>query len=144
MEDLRSKGVPPGQYMFPAWGSGEEMRSPEFREKYEKGPVGLLVVWDGPGNMGRNLILTFLVYLFIAAGLGYAATIGLDRTASGLDVFRVVFVGALLAYVVGSFPESIWFRKKRSAFVAGVIDGTIYTVITAGLFAWLWPDAPAG
>ena len=44
MEDLGKHNLHPGNYHFPHASSMKEMNSPEFQEKYKKGPVGILTV----------------------------------------------------------------------------------------------------
>src|SRR2546429_9544000 len=50
MDALRPLAIPPGDYMLPRPSSREEMRSPQFLEKFKKGPVLMLTVWPG-GSM---------------------------------------------------------------------------------------------
>src|SRR5438552_2191378 len=61
MDALRPLAIPPGDYMIPRPSNTQEMRSPEFGEKMNKGPVMVLTIMpNGPTRMGRNLILWFL------------------------------------------------------------------------------------
>ncbi|HEX9282931.1 MAG TPA: hypothetical protein VF882_04020, partial [Gemmatimonadales bacterium] len=39
MDVLRPLAIPPGDYMMPRPSSRQEMRSPQFAEKFKKGPV---------------------------------------------------------------------------------------------------------
>src|SRR5947208_13867792 len=61
MDALRPLAIPPGDYMMPRPASGKDMRSPEFTEKMNKGPVMVFTVMpNGPVSMGQNLVLWFL------------------------------------------------------------------------------------
>src|SRR5438105_15523454 len=61
---VRSLAIPPGEYMVPRPSSGADMRSPEFVEKMECGPVMMMTVFpNGKMGMGRNLVLWFLYLL---------------------------------------------------------------------------------
>src|SRR5215471_10694206 len=58
---VRPLAIPPGDYMVPRAGSMDEMRSPEFKEKFKKGPVLMMTVMPGGSMaMGKNLIQWFL------------------------------------------------------------------------------------
>src|SRR5437667_2940354 len=60
MDALRPLAIPPGDYMMPRPSSGKDMRSPEFTEKMNKGPVMVFTVMpNGPVSMGQNLVLWF-------------------------------------------------------------------------------------
>jgi hypothetical protein len=50
MEALRKLSIPPGDYMVPCPGGPEEMKSAEYKEKFEKGPVLIMTVMK-PGSM---------------------------------------------------------------------------------------------
>ena len=65
-----------------------------------------------------------------------------DRGAEYLHVFRITGTGALLAYAGYAMPMAIWHGMPWSQVPGRVIDGVIYALLTAGTFAWLWPDAP--
>src|SRR5687768_13631879 len=52
--------IPPGDYMVPRAANGAEMKSPEFAEKMNQGPVMIMTVMaPGPWSMGRNLGMWF-------------------------------------------------------------------------------------
>jgi hypothetical protein len=54
-------------------------------------------------------------------------------------VFKFVAVAALLAYAVGHAHQSIWYRQRWRTTLNYFIDGLIYSLLTAGVFGWLWP-----
>src|SRR5438094_7090540 len=71
MDALRPLAIPPGDYMMPRPSSRQEMRSPEFGEKMNKGPVMVLTIMpNGPTRMGRNLIL----WVLYSAVVGFLAS----------------------------------------------------------------------
>src|SRR5439155_320816 len=62
---LRRFNIPPGDYMLPNACSPAGMKSPEFQEKFKKGPVLVMTVFKGGSmNMGGSLAQWFL-YLLI-------------------------------------------------------------------------------
>ena len=75
--------------------------------------------------------------------VGFCAAYLTGRTvASGahyLIVFRVAGTAAFLAYSVGNLANGIWKGQPWSNVLKEVIDGLIYSLLTAGTFGWLWP-----
>src|SRR4029077_17676915 len=58
---VRPLAIPPGDYMVPRPSSMQDMKSPEFAEKMNKGPVLILTVKpNGPFSMSQNLIQWFV------------------------------------------------------------------------------------
>jgi len=44
-----------------------------------------------------------------------------------------------MAYALGHAHQSIWYRQEWSTTGKYIIDGLIYSLLTAGVFGWLWP-----
>jgi len=91
-----------------------------------------------------NLVKTFLSYLVISAIVGYLAGIGLMPGAEYMDVFRVVGTAAFLAYCMGSLANDFFMGKPTRFIITCLIDGVVFAMVTAGVFAWLWPEGTAG
>ena len=140
MDAVRPVGVPPGDYMVPLAGSMEAMRSPEFTEKLKKGPVMIMTVLpNGPGSMGRSLVLWFVYLIVIGVFSGYIAGRALPPGTNYLQVFRFVGASAFLGYALALWQMSIWWRRSWTTTIKATIDGLIYALLTAGTFGWLWP-----
>lgn len=140
MEALRPLAIPPGDYMVPRSSSMQEMRSPEFLEKLNKGPVMVLtVIPNGPTPMGRNLVLWFLYSLVVGLFSAYVAGRALPVGAPYLHVFRFAGAAAFLGYSLALWQMSIWYRRAWSTTIKATVDGLIYALLTAGTFGWLWP-----
>ncbi|MEX2218263.1 MAG: hypothetical protein WD749_05835 [Phycisphaerales bacterium] len=138
---LRSMGVGPGNYGFPFCEGHSAQKDPEFQRKWTEGPTGFMTVM-GRMNMGRNMFLTFIVYLVVSTLIAYlGAAIPLARGDSFSHVFRVLGVAGVLAYSFAFIPGDIWFAKNPRAIVMCFIDGLAYGLITGAVFAWLWPSA---
>jgi hypothetical protein len=137
---IRPLAIPPGDYMVPRPSSRADVRSPEFAEKMKTGPVMMLTVMpSGPMSMGRNLGLWFL-YLIVVGILGaYVAGRALSVGASYLQVFRFVGATAFIAYSAALWQMSIWYRRAWITTIKATVDGLIYSLLTAGVFGWLWP-----
>jgi hypothetical protein len=135
---LRDMNIPPRQYIFPCSESPEEMKSDAFKQRLERGPRGTLNVWAAPCNMGTNLLLTFLFFLFISFVIGYLGTIVLERGEGFMKVFRVTGTAGILAYCCGGILNAIWFKKTV---LNDMLDGLAYALLTGLVFAMLWPAA---
>ena len=131
------RGTPPGSYFFP-YGDMQQMKDPAFIEKQKSSPNGVLHVWAGPANMGRNIMLSFVFYLLVGFFVAYMSWHALGGgTPAYLTVFRIVGVGAFMAHGLGWMPHMIWFGGK--GFWAYVFDSLLFACVTAGTFGWLWP-----
>src|ERR1700693_5584023 len=71
-EALRALAMPPGDYFIPRPASTRELKSPEFIEKMNRGPVMVLTVMpNGPISMGRNLVLWFVYCVVVGLLAAY-------------------------------------------------------------------------
>src|SRR5207249_1623971 len=46
---------------------------------------------------------------------------------------------AFVEYTLALWPMSIWYRRSWITTLKATVDGLIYALLTAGVFAWLWP-----
>jgi len=140
MDALRPLAVPPGDYMVPRPSGMQEMRSPEFAAKMQKGPVLMLTVMpNGHVPMGKNLILWFLFSLVVGIFAAYVAGRALPVDAEYLRVFQLTGATAFIAYAMALWEMSIWYRRGLDITIKATVDGLIYALLTAGMFGWLWP-----
>lgn len=140
MDVLRPLAIPPGEYMMPRPSSSQEMRSPEFKEKMNKGPVMMLTVFPGGSTaMGKQLILWFLYSVVVGIFAGYIAGRALPTGSEYLPVFRFVGASAFLGYSAALWQQSIWYRRSWLTTFKMTVDGLLYALLTAGTFGWLWP-----
>lgn len=161
MDTLTRMGIGPGNYGFPDFCQHDALPRKERMEKmkalYDRRPMGVLRVW-GEMNMGVNMAVTFMFYLFTSAVIGYLGWAALPHgsptatlpgvgtvTATALGgvsfgkVFQVCGTAGILAYCFASVPNDIWFQLKRRAMVMNWIDGIVFGLLTGAIFAWLWP-----
>jgi hypothetical protein len=137
---LRAGDPDPGQYIIPYAAEMKEMDSPEMRQKYVEGPLGVLNLRrPGLPKMGPQLLQWFLFALVVSFFVGYLAMHTIPPGAPYLEVFRVVGVAGFLAYAAGQVPAAIWMGKPWSVAWKEVFDGLVYGLVTAGTFGWLWP-----
>ena len=140
LDALRPLAIPPGDYMLPRASGMQEMRSPEFKAKMEKGPAMVVTVMpSGPWGMAKNLVLWFLYCVVVTIFAAYVAAHSLPVGAANREVMRFVAVTAFVGYAVALWQMSIWYRRAWSTTIKATFDGLIYALVTAGTFAWLWP-----
>jgi hypothetical protein len=139
---FREAGVAPGDYTMPYASGMKEMETEEYKEKLKRGPVALLTVRrSGPVSMGPMLGQWFLYNLVISVFAGYLASRAVVPGGEAAEVFRFATTATVLAYVFGSWSESIWFGRKWSTTLKNTFDGLVYGAITGAVFVWLWPGA---
>lgn len=129
--------APVGRYMFPYPDDMKQMNTPEFIERSKRGPNGLIARWDGPVNMGKNLGLTFLFYVLVGVFVAYIGWHSIDAGSTYMARFRICGAVAFAAHGLGWMSMFIWYRYGK--FWPNFIDSLIYSLVTAGAFAWLWP-----
>lgn len=138
--DALRAGVPPGQYRFPYASSMKEYGSPAMKAKFERGPVGSIVVLRGM-NMGKALGQWFVFCLVIGVFVAYVTGLALPAGAEYMRVFRIAGTVAVIAHAFSSVNDSIWKGVSWSTTLKFAFDGVVYGLVTAGTFAWLWPAA---
>src|SRR5262249_55217442 len=127
MEALRRFDIPPGEYQMPCAGGPSGMKSPEFLEKINKGPVALMTLSKpGPPSLGGSLVLWFLYSLVVGVFAAYITSHALGRGAHYLEVFRFSGCIAFAGYSLGLLQNSIWFRRAWSTTLKSVFDGLLY------------------
>jgi hypothetical protein len=140
LEALRPLAIPPGDYMAPRPSSRQDLQSPGFAEKRNKGPVMMLTVMpNGPVSMAPQLVLWFVYAAVVGLFAAYVAGRALPTGASYLSVFRFAGVTAFTGYSVALWQMSIWYRRAWNTTIKATVDGLIYALLTAGTFGWLWP-----
>lgn len=139
---MREQRLEPGAYMFPHCSSMKDLSTPEMTEKYKTGPVGYAIVMpSGPPSMGKCLILWFLYTILISIFVAYVAHLALQYGEAYRPVFRITGTVAVLAYGITAIQDSIWKGVRWCVTGKFIFDGTVYGLVTAGTFGWLWPDA---
>ncbi|TMG91455.1 MAG: hypothetical protein E6H76_03085 [Betaproteobacteria bacterium] len=140
MDALRPFALPPGDYMVPRPSSAQEIRSPDFVEKMNKGPVLVLTVMpNGSVAMTKSLVLWFLYSAVVGLFAAYVASRALPVDAPYPRVFQLVGVTAFVGYSVALWQMSIWYRRAWGTTIRATVDGVIYALLTACIFGWLWP-----
>jgi hypothetical protein len=140
MDALRPFNIPPGEYVLPNAGSPEAMKSPEFIEKANRGPVAFINIQpNGIPGMGKSLVQWFVYCAAVSFFAAYIAGRALEPGVQYLSVFRFVGATAFIGYAVALWQNSIWYRRPWSTTLKSTFDGLVYALFTAGTFGWLWP-----
>ena len=145
MDVLRDGSPSQGLHAFPHCVDMSEMKDPAVQARYEKGPVGfVLIAPNGMPAMGKLMGLQITHFLIGIALVAYCATLALVPGAPYLEVFRFVMTAGFLAFGWASIPYSIWYGFQWSVTFKYLLDAAIYGALTAGTFAWLWPAGAVG
>ncbi len=139
---MNSLNIEPGLYMYPGC-HGKDVKSAEFQTRWKSGPWGMITVMGSAPNFGSNLIKTFIMYLIISAMAGYLAGIGTMPGAEYMDVFRAVGTAAILGYCMGGIANDFFMGKPTRFIMTSFFDGVVFALITAGVFASMWPEGAA-
>jgi hypothetical protein len=139
MDALRAANLAPRDYLVPHPGSREHMRSEEYKNKVNRGPVATITVMTGFFAMGKRFAQWFVYLLVVGVFSACVAVPLLSPGAPHKVVFHTVGLVAFAAYGLALWQGSIWYGRSWSTALKSNIDALIYAAITGGIFAWLWP-----
>ena len=140
MEALRRFDIPPGDYGMPRAESMQAMKSPDYIEKMKTGPVAIMTFMrTGAESIATNLVLWFLFSILVSVIAAYIAGSALPRGADYLAVFRFAGCVSFTGYAVALMHDSIWYKRNWGMTLKYMFDGLVYSLLTAGIFGWLWP-----
>ena len=140
MTALRPFDLPPGDYVMPYAGSTAAMKSTEYTQKLNAGPVAFITVLPkGTFNMGTALGFWFGYTLLVGIFAAYIAGRALAPGAEYLEVFRFAGTTAFVGYSLALMQGSIWYHRNWRATLVSMADGLIYGLLIGGTFGWLWP-----
>lgn len=139
MDKLSPHNIPPGDYYLPYIADMNDREKPETQAKMKKGPVGFFTVTTSDYNMGASLGQWFLYCLLVSLFSAYLAGLALEPGAGFMAVFRFVGSVSLGGYFLALIQNSIWYKRAWSTTLKYLLDGFLYSLGTAAIFAWLWP-----
>jgi hypothetical protein len=140
MDALRKYNIPPGDYIVPCPVTPAVMRTPEFQEKFKRGPVVMMTTMrPGPMTMGPQLAQWFVYCVIVGVFAGYITGRALPPGAAYLDVFRFAGTTAFMGYGLALWQNSIWYKRAWTTTLKSNIDSLVYGLLTGGAFGWLWP-----
>lgn len=137
---ISPQDLKPGMYYIPFVKTQSDMKNPEIIKKYNEGPVTYFTIMPkGVPSMVKSMILSILFYIVVNIFVAYLVSRTVAPSADYLTVFRVAGTAAWLAYGFAIIPDSIWFGRPWSSTFKNLIDALVYSLLTAGVFGWLWP-----
>ena len=140
IEALRRHHIPPGDYVMPFCSGPAEMKTAEYRAKWQRGPAMVATFWKtGEMNMAPQLFQWLGFCLVVSLFAGYLASRALPPGASYLDVSQMASTTAFLGYVMAHWSDAIWYKRSKKTALKNTVDGLVYGLITGGFFGWLWP-----
>lgn len=139
MDELSKHKIPPGDYYLPHITDMKDREKPEIKAKLEKGPVAFMTVTASDYNMGAALGQWFLYCLLVGLFTAYVTGRALEPGAGFMEVFRFAGAVSFGGYFLALIQNSIWYKRAWSTTLKYLLDGFIYSLGTAAVFAWLWP-----
>jgi hypothetical protein len=140
LETVRRLNLSPGDYGVPHPGSPDRMKDPAFLAKIKKGPIVLMNVSPGSApTLGKSLAQWFVYTIVIGFFAAYVTGRAIGPGADYLTVFRFVGTTAFMGYSLALVHESIWYKRSWVRTAKSMFDGLVYSLLTAGVFGWLWP-----
>jgi hypothetical protein len=134
------RGLAPGIYAFPAAPDQRQQLTPEWKDRWAKGPSGwLTIAHPGAMSIGRSMALSLLVYLLVGFMDAYVAAHALGSAPHYRAVFRIVGTVGFMSYAVGTVFSSIWNDRPWRVYLSDLVDALVLALVTAGIFGWLWP-----
>ncbi len=141
MDALRPFSIAPGDYFVPRADHASELKTQEFLDKLNKGPVIVMTVMpNGPFKMGKSLGLWFVYCLIVVAFSACIAASALPPAAPVHHIFHLVAATSFMGFAVALWQMSIWYQRSWVTTLKSTIDGVVYAAITAAIFAYLWPQ----
>jgi len=142
MEVVGAGNPRPGVHTFPYVVDMNDMKDPSVQARFEKGPVGFIIVGDsGMPAMGKLMSQQIAHFLIGTLLVAYCASLALPPGAGYYEVFRFTMAVAFLTLGWASIPYSIWYGIQWSVTAKYLLDALIYAALVAGAFAGFWPDA---
>ena len=139
MDALRSFNLGPGDYVVPRPASRKDEASPEFAALLKRGPIVAMTILPGHVVIAKNLVLWFVYCIVVALCAAYIAGEALTPGAASKKVFQFAGATAFIGFALGLWQQTIWYSRSWVTTLKSTLDGLIYGVVTAGVFAWLWP-----
>jgi len=139
LDALRSFNLRPGDYVVPRPSSPQERAAPEFAELAKRGPTVVMTVLPGHVVIAKNLILWFVYCIVVALCAAYIAGAALPPAAAMKKVFQFAGATAFFGFSLALWQQTIWYSRSWVTTLKSTFDGLVYALVTAGVFAWLWP-----
>lgn len=137
MNFLDERNVAAGSYFFPRPATAAGMNSKEHMQKYEKGPRGIMYVYEMP-NMGLNMLKTVLYFLVVVTTIAYITHVACPPNLMSTNftkVFRFAGTIGILVFASSGVLNKIWFTRRMWT---DIVDGVVYGLVLGMVFGVLW------
>lgn len=142
LDTLKGLNLKPGSYMYPGC-ELKDLKTDAGKAKWDAGPWGTLMVSSTKPNFGMNLVKTFIVYTIITLFVAYITGLSVAAGSEYMHVFRVAGTTAILGHCMGGLVNDFFLGKPARFIATCFFDSLVYALITAGIFASMWPAAEA-
>ena len=140
MDAMRPLAIAPGDYFFPRPGSMADMKSQDYIDRADHGPVILMTVMpNGITPMGPIFVRWFIYLILVSTLVAIVAATSLPAGSSAKFVFHQTALVAFAAYGLALWQLSIWYRRSLSITIKSTVDAAVYAAVTGAVFAWCWP-----
>ncbi len=140
-EALRDGNITPGFYHMPHCTDMKEMQNEAMQEKFNKGPIAMISVFEnGIPKMGKLLVQQFIYFIVACTLIAFVAVLSLEPSADFKVVFHFVAIISFLTFGYAVIPYSIWFGHPWAVSLRYLLDALIYAAVVGATFAWLWPS----
>ncbi len=137
---IRNGSPKTGIHTIPHCTDMKLLADPAMQKKFNDGPVAIVTVMDSGLPPMPKLVAQQITFFLLGMTLvAYCASLALAPGAEYMDVFRFVSAVGFLTYGWGLLPFSIWYGHPWIVSARFLLDALIYGLLTAGVFAWLWP-----
>ena len=89
--------------------------------------------------MGKSLLQWFIYSLVVSAFAGIIAAQASHENPSPGEIFHFTMLVSFACYFMALAQNSIWYKRSWVTTFKYFVDGALYALATAGIFAWLWP-----
>lgn len=137
---LRAGNVTPGLYHMPHCVDMKEMNNEATQEKFKKGPIAMITIFEnGLPPMGKLLSQQLLYFIVACVAIAFVSVLSLQPESTFKMVFHFVGIISFLIFGYAVIPYSIWFGIPWAVSLRYLLDALIYAIVVAATFAWLWP-----
>lgn len=139
---LHDQGVTEGQWRIPFSPNPDDWKSPEFQERFKTGPVGSIQLEKpGPMAMGPRMLKSFVLFFCIAFFTAYVLRHAFLPGEEYMKVFQMAASVSFACHFFGNVQDAIWFGKSWRRVATHAVDAVLYSLVTGGVFASMWPWA---
>lgn len=142
LDTLKKLNLKAGFYMYPGC-EQSDLKTDEGKARWDAGPWGTLTVSSCKPNFGMNLLKTFIVYSIITVFVAYITGLSVPAGSDYMHVFRVAGTTAILGHCMGGLVNDFFLGKPARFIATCFFDSLVYALITAGIFASMWPASEA-